>query len=188
MALTVKKLPANAGDVRDAGSILGSGRSPGGGHGNPLQYSCLENLMDRGTWWATVHRAAKGRTLLKWLSTHACLHRIKFSYGNENRAPSLAHPSIRLDHLYLLCVLKQCLLLTGTTNGVGMRMTPWIGTFARGSGSLTGDCSELSQMTCSPILKMLQSACSEKQQVQHVEGTDACQIRFFPLGVHNLGS
>ena len=50
----VKNLPANAGDIRDAGSIPGSGRSPGGGHGNPLQYSCLENPMNRGAWWATV--------------------------------------------------------------------------------------------------------------------------------------
>ena len=51
MELVVKNPPANAGDVRDAGSILGSGRSPGGGHGHPLQYSCLENPMDRGAWW-----------------------------------------------------------------------------------------------------------------------------------------
>ena len=51
----VKNLPANAGDIRDPGSIPGLGRSPRGGHGNPLQYSCLENPMDRGAWWATVH-------------------------------------------------------------------------------------------------------------------------------------
>ena len=51
----VKNLNANAGDVRNAGSISGSGRSPGGGHGNQLQYSCLENLMDRGAWQTTVH-------------------------------------------------------------------------------------------------------------------------------------
>ena len=56
MALVIKNLPANAGDIRDAGLIPESGRSPGGRHGNPLQYSCLGNLMDRGTWWATVHR------------------------------------------------------------------------------------------------------------------------------------
>ena len=56
MALVVKNLPAKAGDGRDAGSIPGLGRSPGGGHGNPLQYSCLENPMERGTWQATVHR------------------------------------------------------------------------------------------------------------------------------------
>ena len=52
---TVKNLPANAGDEGEAGSIPGLGRSPGGGNGNPLQYSCLENPMDRGAWWATVH-------------------------------------------------------------------------------------------------------------------------------------
>ena len=55
VATVVKNPPANAGDVKDAGSIPGSGRSPGGGHGNPLQYSCLENPMDRGAWQATLH-------------------------------------------------------------------------------------------------------------------------------------
>ena len=55
----VKNLPANAGDE---GLIPGSERSPGGGNGNPLQYSCLENPMDRGAWWATVHGVAKSRT------------------------------------------------------------------------------------------------------------------------------
>ena len=50
----VKKLPANAGDIKDSSSIPGFGKSPGGGHGNPLQYSCLENPKDRGTWKATV--------------------------------------------------------------------------------------------------------------------------------------
>ena len=57
-----KNLPANAGDsgdVRDMGLIPGSGRPPGGGHGYPLQYSCLEYPMDRGAWWATVHRVAE---------------------------------------------------------------------------------------------------------------------------------
>ena len=55
----VKNSPANAGDKRDSGSIPGSGRSPRVGNGNPLQYSCLENAMDRGAWQATVHRIAK---------------------------------------------------------------------------------------------------------------------------------
>ena len=71
----VKNLPANARDVRDAGLITGSGRSPGGGHGNSLQYSCLENPMDRATdrAWAvggavTVHRVAQSRTQLKQFS------------------------------------------------------------------------------------------------------------------------
>ena len=62
VALVVKNPPASAGDVRDSGSISGSGRSPGGGHGNPLQYSCLENPMDRGVRQATVHRAAQSAT------------------------------------------------------------------------------------------------------------------------------
>ena len=62
VALVVKNLRANAGDVRDTGSIPGFGRSLGGGHGNPLQYSFLENPMDIGVWWATTHRAAKSWT------------------------------------------------------------------------------------------------------------------------------
>ena len=62
MALVVKNPPANAGDVRDAGSIPGLGRSPGGGHGHPLQYSCLENSMDRGAWQATFHKVTKSQT------------------------------------------------------------------------------------------------------------------------------
>ena len=55
MALVVRNPPANAGDIRDVGLIPGSGRSPGGGHSNPLQYSRLENPMDRGAWQATAH-------------------------------------------------------------------------------------------------------------------------------------
>ena len=59
VALVVKNPPANAGDIRNVGSIPGSGRFPGGRHGNLLQYSCLENAMDRGAWQTTVHRFAK---------------------------------------------------------------------------------------------------------------------------------
>ena len=69
MALVVKNPPANAGDVRDAGLIPGSGRSPAGGHGNPLQYSCLENSMDRGDRWVRVHGVGKSRTQMKRLNT-----------------------------------------------------------------------------------------------------------------------
>ena len=73
VALVVKNPPANARDVRDAGliprlgrsSIPGSVRSPGGGHGNPLQYSCLENPIDRGAWQAAVHRVSPSQTQLK---------------------------------------------------------------------------------------------------------------------------
>ena len=64
MVLLVKNPPANAGDIRDLGSVPGLGRSPGEGNGYPFQYSCLENPMDRGAWWAAVHRVAKSRTWL----------------------------------------------------------------------------------------------------------------------------
>ena len=73
MVLVVENLPANAGDMRDEGSIPGSGRSSGGGHGNPLQYSCLENPMDRGPWWAAVHWITKSETQWKQLSMHYML-------------------------------------------------------------------------------------------------------------------
>ena len=68
VALVIKNPPANAGDIRDVRSLPGLGRSPGEGHGNPLQYSCLENPEDRGAWWATVHGLAKSQTRLKQLA------------------------------------------------------------------------------------------------------------------------
>ena len=73
VVLEVKNLPANAGDIRHTGSIPASERSPGEWDGYPLQYSCLENPMDRGVWWATVHGVAKSQTWLKRLST--CTHK-----------------------------------------------------------------------------------------------------------------
>ena len=68
--VVVKNPPANAGDTGDAGLIPRLGRSPGGGHGNQLQDSCLENPLDRGAWWATVHGVTKSQTQLKRLGTH----------------------------------------------------------------------------------------------------------------------
>ena len=65
----IKNLSANAGDTRDTGSILGSGRSPGVGNGNPLQYSCLENPIDRGAWWVIDHQVAKSWVQLS-MHTH----------------------------------------------------------------------------------------------------------------------
>ena len=70
MAKWVKNLPANAGDTEDLSLMPGSGRSPGGGNGNPLQYSYLENPMDRGAWQAIVHGVAKSQTCL---SIDACI-------------------------------------------------------------------------------------------------------------------
>ena len=64
-ALVVRKLPADTGDIRDVGSIPGLGSSRGGGHSNPLLYSCLEHPTDRGVWWAAAHRIAKSWTQLK---------------------------------------------------------------------------------------------------------------------------
>ena len=79
--LVVRNLPTNAGDRRASSLIPDSGRSPGEGHGNPLQYSCLEDLMGREDWWATVHMVAE-LTGLKRLSTHA---RSKSLEGEHNR-------------------------------------------------------------------------------------------------------
>ena len=75
----VKNLPANAGDEGDTGSILESERSSGGENGNPLQFSCLENPMDRGAWWATVHGVTKSQT---WLSDWA--HMLQILHTEKN--------------------------------------------------------------------------------------------------------
>ena len=72
----VKNPPANTGDTRDLGSMPRLGRSPGGGNGNPLQYSCLENPMDRGAWWARVHVVTKSQTSL---STYNYLRKLLFT-------------------------------------------------------------------------------------------------------------
>ena len=100
----LENLPASAGDMRDPGLIPGLGRFPGEGHGNPLQYSCPENPMDRGAWWATVHRVAKSRTRLKRLS-------------NDRSGPG-SPGTIRLFPGWLAPhrpVRHRCLLLTRTT-------------------------------------------------------------------------
>ena len=73
VARVVKNLPDNAGDLSDAGSIRGWGGSPGGGHGNPLQYSCLENPVDKGACRATVHGVTKNGTRLKLLRVHGLI-------------------------------------------------------------------------------------------------------------------
>ena len=93
MALAVKSLPANAGDIRDAGSIPGLERSPGGGNGNPLQYSCLENRMGRGAWQVIVHRVAKSRTRLKRLNTETHTRAFPGSSAGKESARSAGDPS-----------------------------------------------------------------------------------------------
>ena len=84
VVLVVKNLPANAGDPRDRGSVPGSGRSPGGWHDNPLQYSCLENPMGRGAWWAMVHGVTKSWIQLKQLSVHTQIGQMLLS---NSKAP-----------------------------------------------------------------------------------------------------
>jgi len=74
VALVVKNLSANEGDVKEAGSIPELGRSPGEGNGNPLQHSCLENPMDRGTWRAALHGISQSQTRLKQLSMHSYIY------------------------------------------------------------------------------------------------------------------
>ena len=80
----VKNLSASAGNVRDSGLMTGSGRSPGGVHGNPLHYSCLENPMDRAAWWATVHRVTKSQTRLRRLNRHNTMRKLKNSAQRFN--------------------------------------------------------------------------------------------------------
>ena len=84
----VKNPPANAGDLRDVGSIPGVGICPGGRHGNPLQYSCLENLMGRGHWQATVHGVIKSQTRLKGLSKHSQRNFLEEMF-REEQGPSV---------------------------------------------------------------------------------------------------
>ena len=86
LVLVVKNSPANAGDTREVDLILGLGRSPEGGHGNPLQYSCPENPMYRGAWQAKGHGVAKSQTRLKLFSTQAP------QTPNSVRGRMLTHP------------------------------------------------------------------------------------------------
>ena len=110
VALVVKKTTANAGDIRNMGLIPGLGRSPGGGHDNPLQYSCLENPMDRGAWWATVYRVTKSQTQLKHLSTnHREVKQLAWSHRadaqwNWNWNPSWLTPEPMFVIMTLLCL------------------------------------------------------------------------------------
>ena len=84
MVIVVKNPSAKAGDVGDADWIPGWERSPGGGHGNPLQYSCLENHMDRGAWRATVQRITKSRIQLSTYEMHTCSFTLNFcTISNE---------------------------------------------------------------------------------------------------------
>jgi len=99
LVLVVKNLPANAGELGDVDFSPGSGRSHGEGHGNPLQYSCLENPMDRGAWQATVHRIAKSWTQLKQLSTHAHTQRNN-GRVNKNISSPTSLLALKYNHTF----------------------------------------------------------------------------------------
>ena len=98
VALLVKNPPANAGETRAEGSNPGSGRSPGGGYSNPLNYSSLDNPMDRGTWWATAHGVTKSQTRLKQLSTHTGARKTYGSQSRKHLPSGSSHTKIFLDH------------------------------------------------------------------------------------------
>ena len=100
VVLVVKNSPAKAGDIRNVSLIPGLGTFPGKGNGNPLQYSCLENPMDRGAWWATVHGTAKSRTRLKWLSMH--IH-WEFDTRSYNRVRAEVESAFKISVLQVLC-------------------------------------------------------------------------------------
>ena len=104
----VKNPPARAGDATDMGSIPGSGRSPGGGHGNPLQYSCLENPMDRGAWRAIVHGVSKSQTQL---STHTCTVPFHCMYVPHLLYSFISGRPLRLFHV--LAVVNNVPMNTG---------------------------------------------------------------------------
>ena len=90
-------------NARNVGPILGSGRPPGGGKGNPLPYSCLGNPMDRGAWRATVHGVAKSQIRLKWLSTHMCNRFTLLYTWNQHKI---------VNQLYSVTILKKYTLTT----------------------------------------------------------------------------
>ena len=112
VVLVVKNLTDNAGAAGDLSLIPQQGRFPGGGHGNTLQYSCLENPMDRGAWRAIIHGVAKSQTWLKWLSTHEACKNLLSWLGIEPMPPTLEVQSQPLDH-------------QGSPTWYILYMTPW---------------------------------------------------------------
>ena len=102
VARVVKTPSPNAGDIRDSGLIPGLGRSPGEGHVNPLQYSCLDNPMDRRAWQATLHSVVNSRTQLKWLSTRAAWLGASTALGTLGVPESSQQPYMKVRSHFLI--------------------------------------------------------------------------------------
>ena len=115
VALVVKNPPASAGDIRDAGSIPGLGRSSEGGNGKPLQYSCLENPMDRGAWRATVQGVKKSQTRLSHTHTHTHTH-TRTNLGASHVVLMLKEPTSQCGRL------KRRSLIPGSKDPLGEGM------------------------------------------------------------------
>ena len=102
VALVVKNPSANTGDIRDKSSVPGLGRSPAGRHSNPLQYPCLENPINRGTWRATVYGVAKSQTGLKQLSVYTHIHYI-YIYALKKDLKDIHQNVIRIQAITWTC-------------------------------------------------------------------------------------
>ena len=124
VALVVKNPSANAGAIRDAGSSPGSGRSPGGWHGNSLQYSCLENPMDIGAWQTTVHWVTKSWTLWKWLNTQHTPTSSPSVSGPP--APALPHWFSQELHEVHVFIITPILQMKKLRNSFITLPFPWI--------------------------------------------------------------
>ena len=123
LALIIKNTTVNEWDIRNVGSVPGSEGSPGGGHGNPPQYSLLENPMDRGSWQAAVHRVTNSWTQLKWFSTaHICIQRSRLAlYKDINgyKIPWLEASYVLSFQLFpIFCSPNPC------TEAYNMLLTP----------------------------------------------------------------
>ena len=124
VAPMVKTLPASAGDIRKMGSISRSGRSPGGGHGNPLQYPCLENHMDRGAWQAVVHRVQRVRYDWRNLATTHTHLRMLYPLDASSTVSVLPFCSFPPSHLHTVTVNKHCQMSPGRQNSAHYHSSP----------------------------------------------------------------
>ena len=159
-----KESTCNAGDLGDMGSIPGSGRSLGGGHGNPLQYSCLENPMDRGAWWATAHRVAKSQPSLKWMSMNALsafvldlpdyLILYPLSISRRSQGPELGLERWSLEGMLFLatCGLWELLVHTAGWACVSFHSLPFHPLLLMLRAPLTSFCSLVAVQLPHPII------------------------------------